>query len=152
VSEQVAPAAAPPALGPFEVTAAVLSVDQLVAEVATPAAGAVVTFAGLVRDHHQGRRVVALEYEAYPELAARELQALSAAVAAKYALQGIGIRHRTGRLAIGEISVVIAVAAPHRAAAFAACAEALDLLKATVPVWKKEWYADGSSWLGQAAG
>jgi molybdopterin synthase catalytic subunit len=141
-----------PALGPFEITAAPLSVDQLAAEVQTPADGAVVTFVGLVRDNHQGKRVVALEYEAYPELAERELRALSEDIAAKYGLHGIGIRHRTGRLAIGEISVVIAVAAPHRAEAFAACAEALDRFKATVPVWKKEWYEDGSTWLGQAAG
>lgn len=141
-----------PALGPFEVTAAPLSVDQLTAEVQTPADGAVVTFVGLVRDNHAGRRVVALEYEAYPELAERELRALGEAVAAQYGLHGIGIRHRTGRLAVGEISVVIAVAAPHRAAAFAACADALERLKATVPVWKKEWYDDGSAWIGQGAG
>jgi molybdopterin synthase catalytic subunit len=141
-----------PRLGPFAVTADPLSVDQLTAEVQTPADGAVVTFVGLVRDNNRARPVVALEYEAYPELAERELRALSEAVAAKYGLHGIGIRHRTGRLAIGEISVVIAVAAPHRAEAFAACAEALDRLKATVPVWKKEWYADGSAWIGQGAG
>ena len=86
-------------LGPFEITAAPLSVDQLVAEVQTPADGAVVTFVGLVRDNNHDRRVVALEYEAYPELAERELQALSEAVAAKYGLHGI------------------AHPAPHRAAA-----------------------------------
>ena len=142
----------PPALGPFEITADPLSVDELTAEVQTAADGAVVTFVGLVRDHNAGRRVVALEYEAYPELAEQELRALGADVAAKYGLHGIGIRHRTGRLAIGTISVVIAVAAPHRAEAFAACAEALERLKATVPVWKKEWYEDGSSWIGQGAG
>lgn len=146
------PAAAGPALGPFEVTDAPLSLDRLVAEVGTNADGAVVTFVGLVRDNHLGRQVVALEYEAYPDLAEHEMRALSEDVAAKYGLHGIGIRHRTGRLAIGEISVVIAVAAPHRAEAFAACAEALDRLKATVPVWKKEWYDDGSAWIGQGAG
>ncbi len=141
-----------PAFGPFEVTADPLSADQLAAAVQTAAAGAVVTFIGLVRDNHQGKRVVALEYEAYPELAVREMRALSEAVAAQYGLHGIGIRHRTGRLAVGEVSVIIAVAAAHRAEAFAACADALDRLKATVPVWKKEWYSDGSAWIGQAAG
>jgi molybdopterin synthase catalytic subunit len=148
------PAATPRSatLGPFEITPAPLSIDQLTAEVQSPADGAVVTFVGLVRDHHLGRRVIALEYEAYPELAEREMRALGEEVAARHGLHGIGIRHRTGRLAIGEISVIIAVAAPHRAAAFAACAEALDRLKATVPVWKKEWYEDGSAWIGQAAG
>jgi molybdopterin synthase catalytic subunit len=146
------PSSSGPVLGPFEITAAPLSVDQLVAEVQTPADGAVVTFVGLVRDNNHDRRVVALEYEAYPELAERELRALSEAVATKYGLHGIGIRHRTGRLLIGEISVIIAVAAPHRAEGFAACAEALDRLKATVPVWKKEWYDDGSAWIGQGAG
>ncbi len=142
----------PSAFGPFEVTADPLSVDQLAAEVQTAADGAVVTFIGLVRDNHQGKQVIALEYEAYPELAVREMRALGEAVAAQHGLHGIGIRHRTGRLAVGEVSVVIAVAAPHRAAAFAACADALDRLKATVPVWKKEWYTDGSAWIGQAAG
>lgn len=141
-----------PALGPFEITAAPLSVDRIAAEVATPADGAVVTFVGRVRDNHLGQRVVALEYEAYPELAERELRVLSAEIAAKHGLHGIGIRHRTGRLAVGEVSVVIAVAAAHRGAAFAACAEALERLKATVPVWKKEWYEDGSAWIGQGAG
>ncbi|HUS16315.1 MAG TPA: molybdenum cofactor biosynthesis protein MoaE, partial [Chloroflexia bacterium] len=93
------------AFGPFDITADPLSVDQLCAEVQTPGDGAVVTFVGLVRDNHQGKAVVALEYEAYPELAEQELRALSTDIAAKYGLHGIGIRHRTGRLAIGEVSV-----------------------------------------------
>ncbi len=141
-----------PALGPFEVTPEPLSADRLAAEVGTPADGAVVTFIGLVRDNHLGKGVVALEYEAYPALAEREMAVIGAEVAARHGLHGIGIRHRTGRLAVGEVSVIIAVAAAHRAEAFAACAEALDRLKATVPVWKKEWYADGSAWIGQGAG
>ena len=149
MSDPIAPA---PVYGPFEVTADPLSADQLTAEVQTTADGAVVLFIGLVRDNHQGKTVVALEYEAYPELAVREMRALSEAIAAEYGLHGIGIRHRTGRLAVGEVSVIIAVAAAHRAEAFAACAEALDRLKATVPVWKKEWYTDGSAWIGQGAG
>lgn len=138
--------------GPFEITTAPLSGDDLVARVETPAAGAVVTFVGLVRDNHAGRAVVALEYEAYPEMAEAELRALSLAVAAEYDLHGIAIRHRVGKLAVGETSVVIAVAAAHRGAAFAACAEALERLKRTVPIWKKEYYADGATWLGQGGG
>ena len=88
--------------------------------------------------------MVALEYEAYPELAERELRALSEAVPRSTACTASPSGTAPGKLAVGEISVVIAVAAPHRAEAFAACAEALDRLKATVPVWKKEWYDDGA--------
>src|SRR5439155_14713758 len=99
-----------------------------------------------------GRQVVTLEYEAYAEMAAAELQALGEAVAAQYGLHGIAIRHRIGALQVGETSVVIAVASAHRAEAFAACAEALERLKKTVPIWKKEYYADGATWLGQGGG
>jgi molybdopterin synthase catalytic subunit len=95
---------------------------------------------------------VALEYEAYATMAEAELRALSLAVAEEYGLHGIAIRHRTGKLAVGETSVVIAVAAAHREAAFAACAEALEQLKRTVPIWKKEYYADGAVWVGQGGG
>jgi molybdopterin synthase catalytic subunit len=112
----------------------------------------VVTFVGIVRDNQDGRGVTALEYEAYAEMAEAEMRALSLAVAGEYGLHGIAIRHRVGKLAIGEISVVIAVAAAHREAAFAACAAALDRLKTQVPVWKKEYYAEGAVWLGQGAG
>lgn len=139
-------------MGPFDVTADPLSVDELVAAVQTDADGAVVTFVGLVRDNHQGKSVVSLEYEAFPELAEREMERLGLLVAEKYGLHGIAMRHRIGNLKIGEVSVIIAAASAHRAEAFAACSEALDLLKESVPVWKKEHYEDGSLWLGQAAG
>jgi molybdopterin synthase catalytic subunit len=144
--------AVPPAFGPFEITDAPLQVDELVARVGTPGDGAVVTFVGIVRDNQDGRGVTALEYEAYAEMAEAEMRALSLAVAGEYGLHGIAIRHRVGKLAIGEVSVVIAVAAAHREAAFAACAAALERLKTQVPVWKKEYYADGAVWLGQGAG
>ena len=146
------PAAPPAVFGPFEITAEPLQVDELVARVGTPGDGAVVTFVGIVRDNQDGRGVTALEYEAYAEMAEAEMRALSLVVAAEYGLHGIAIRHRVGKLAIGEISVVIAVAAAPREAAFAACAAALDRLKTQVPVWKKEYYADGAVWLGQGAG
>jgi molybdopterin synthase catalytic subunit len=154
-SETNSPPSAAPSplrLGPFEITTAPLNVDDLVAAVQTPADGAVVTFVGIVRDNQDAQRVVALEYEAYAEMATAELQALGEAIAGQFGLHGIAIRHRIGKLAVGETSVVIAVASAHRAAAFAACAEALERLKKTVPIWKKEYYEDGATWLGQGGG
>ncbi len=136
----------------FEITSDPLSVDELAAVVLTGGDGAVVTFAGTVRDNHLGKHVLALEYEAYPAMAESEMRQIGLQMIAKYGLHGIAMRHRTGKLSIGEISVIIAVSAPHRGEAFAACSEALDLLKATVPVWKKEHFEDGEVWVGQGAG
>ena len=136
----------------FVITPDPLDVDALVAAVNVPAAGAVVTFIGLVRDNQDGRAVLALEYEAYPAMAEKELAALGAAVTAQFGLHAIAIHHRVGKLAVGEISVVIAVAGAHRGETFAACAEALEQLKQHVPIWKKEYYADGATWLGQGGG
>lgn len=136
----------------FEVTAEPLSVDSLVDAVLTGADGAVVTFVGTVRDNHHGRAVLALEYEAYGEMAVSEMKRIGVQMIERHGLHGIAMRHRTGKLSIGEISVVIAASAPHRQAAFAACSEALDMLKATVPVWKKEYFEDGEIWVGQGAG
>ena len=136
----------------FEVTAESLSVDRLVESVLTDRDGAVVTFVGTVRDNHQGRRVIALEYEAYGEMAVSEMRRIGIEMIRRHGLHGIAMRHRTGNLNIGETSVIIAVSAPHRQAAFAACSEALDMLKATVPVWKKEYFEDGEVWVGQGAG
>jgi molybdopterin synthase catalytic subunit len=136
----------------FEVTDQPLSVDDLVEVVLTEGDGAVVTFVGTVRDNTNGRKVVALEYEAYAEMAEAEMHRIGVEVMEKWKLHGIAMRHRTGKLSIGEISVVIATSAPHREAAFEACSEALDLLKARVPVWKKEYFEDGEVWVGQGAG
>jgi molybdopterin synthase catalytic subunit len=136
----------------FEVTPEPLGAGDLVGVVLTAGDGAVVTFVGTVRDNHMGRAVVALEYEAYPEMAEAEMRRIGVEMLAKWGLHGIAMRHRTGRLDIGEISVVIAASAPHRQAAFAACSEALDMLKATVPVWKKEFFEDGEVWSGVGAG
>jgi molybdopterin synthase catalytic subunit len=111
-----------------------------------------VVFAGLVRDNSQGRKVIALEYEAYPEMAEAEMERIGLQMVEKWGLHGIAMRHRTGKLAIGEASVLIAVSAPHRREAFEACSEALDMLKATVPVWKKEYFEDGTVWVGMGAG
>jgi molybdopterin synthase catalytic subunit len=136
----------------FEVTAEPVSVDALVQAVLTDGDGAVVTFVGTVRDNTGGRRVIALEYEAYGEMAVSEMRLIGEEMLRKYGLHGIAMRHRTGKLQIGEISVVIAASSSHRAEAFAACSEALDLLKERVPVWKKEYFEDGEVWVGQGAG
>jgi molybdopterin synthase catalytic subunit len=136
----------------FEVTGEPLSVDSLVDVVLTGADGAVVTFVGTVRDNHHGKKVLALEYEAYGGMAESEMKRIGIEVIRRHGLHGIAMRHRTGKLAVGETSVIIAVSSPHRQAAFAACSEALDMLKATVPVWKKEYFEDGEVWVGQGAG
>jgi molybdopterin synthase catalytic subunit len=136
----------------FEVTSEPLSVDELVQAVLTEGDGAVVTFVGTVRDNTDGRRVIALEYEAYGEMAVSEMRLIGVEMLRKHGLHGIAMRHRTGKLQIGEISVVIAASSSHRAEAFAACSEALDLLKERVPVWKKEYFEDGEVWVGQGAG
>lgn len=136
----------------FEVTADPLLVDDLVRVVLTDGDGAVVTFVGTVRDHHLGRRVLALEYESYPDMAVAEMRRIGCEMIRKWGLNGIAIRHRTGKLNVGEISVVIAASSPHRREAFEACSEALDMLKETVPVWKKEYFEDGETWVGQGAG
>lgn len=136
----------------FEITSEPLSVDDLVGAALTPADGAVVAFVGTVRDNNEGRSVVALEYEAYAEMAIAEMERIGMEMVEKWGLHGIAMRHRVGRLSIGETSVVIAASSPHRREAFEACSEALDLLKERVPVWKKEYYADGTQWIGQGAG
>ena len=136
----------------FEVTDRPLSVDALVDVVLTGGDGAVVTFVGTVRDNHQGKKVLALEYEAYGGMAESEMKRIGIEMIRRHGLHGIAMCHRTGKLAVGETSVIIAVSAPHRQAAFAACSEALDMLKATVPVWKKEYFEDGEVWVGQGAG
>ena len=136
----------------FEVTTEPLSVDALVQAVLTDGDGAVVTFVGTVRDNTDGRPVIALEYEAYGEMAVSEMRLIGKEMLRKHGLHGIAMRHRTGKLQVGEISVVIAASSSHRAEAFAACSEALDLLKERVPVWKKEYFEDGEVWVGQGAG
>jgi len=110
-------------------------------------AGGVVTFAGRVRAHARGRIVTALEYEAYPEMAEAVFARIGDDAVERFGITGISIHHRTGTLAVGETSVVIAVAAPHRAAAFEACRFAIDRLKQIAPIWKKEHYEDGAVWV-----
>lgn len=138
-------------IGPFRVQAAPLDPGAVEAVVATDGAGAIVTFIGTVRDQARGRAVVALEYEAYPEAAEKMLRRLGEEIEERWGIDRVAIVHRTGRLAVGEASVVIAVASPHRGEAFAACQYAIDRLKQIVPIWKKEEYGDGTAWIGSEA-
>lgn len=114
-------------------------------------AGGVVSFVGNVRDHARGRSIQYLEYEAYPEMAEREMQKISDAAAERWPGTRVAIAHRTGHLEIGAAAVVIVAAAPHRAEAFEACRFAIDTLKQTVPIWKKEVATDGEYWVDDHA-
>ena len=134
----------------FRVTTEPLSVQQVNDLVKRPTDGAVVTFDGVVRNNFDGRPVAYVEYEAYAAMAEKKLAEIGAEVQQKFAVGEIAMMHRIGRLDIGESSIVIAVAAPHRHAAFEACAYAMDRVKAEVPVWKKEFFADGAvHWVNQ---
>ena len=137
--------------GDFRLFAEPLSVDAAVAEVRDDAAGAIATFIGTTRAQSRGRDVVHLEYEAYEGMAEEVMADLAAQLARRHELCKVAIHHRTGRVEIGETSVVIAVSAPHRAAALDACHEAIDELKVTVPLWKKETYVGGEEWIGQGS-
>ena len=114
---------------------------------ATPPDGAVCLFVGTVRNENRGRAVLRLEYEAYEDMALPLMAEIAAETARRFPVTDVRLVHRLGRLEIGEASVVVAVASPHRAEVFAACRFAIDALKAQVPIWKKELYADGSEWL-----
>lgn len=118
----------------------------LVEQLRKPGDGAVVTFDGCVRDHSHGRRTLYLEYEAYESMALAKMAEIAADMHNKFAVDGVAIVHRLGRLEIGETSVFIAVSSPHRPAAFEACRYAIDTLKKTVPIWKKEYFEDGAVW------
>ena len=137
--------------GAFRVTDEPLSLDAVVAEVADERAGAVATFTGTVRRQSRGREVTRLEYEAYAEMAEDVMAELAADLLERYELCAIAIHHRVGTLGIGEASVVIAVSAPHRRDALAACKNAIDRLKETVPLWKKEVYEGGEEWIGRGS-
>ena len=137
--------------GDFKLSGDPLSVDATVAEVRDAAAGAIATFIGTTRAHSRGRDVLHLEYEAYEGMAEQVMADLAADLTRRHELCKVAIHHRVGRVDIGETSVVIAVSAPHRAAALAACHEAIDELKVSVPLWKKETYEGGEEWIGQGS-
>jgi molybdopterin synthase catalytic subunit/molybdopterin converting factor small subunit len=137
--------------GSFRITEEPLSLDAVVGEVADESAGAVATFLGTVRRESRGRTVLYLEYEAYAEMAEGVMAQIAADLEHRYDLWAVAIHHRIGRVEIGEPSVAIAVSAPHRQDALAACKEAIDTLKQTVPLWKKEVYEGGEEWLGRGS-
>jgi len=137
--------------GAFLLSAEPLDLRAAVAEVESADAGAVATFVGTVRRRSRGRTVLHLEYEAYEEMAEQMLHALGAELKARHELSEIAIHHRVGRVEIGEPSVVIAVSAAHRAPALEACREAIDTLKETIPLWKKEVYEGGAEWIGKGS-
>ncbi|HEY2072414.1 MAG TPA: molybdenum cofactor biosynthesis protein MoaE [Gaiellaceae bacterium] len=137
--------------GAFVLSAEPLDVARVTAEASSDDAGAIATFVGTVRRQSRGREVVRLEYEAFAEMAEPMLRRLADELTAKHGLCEVAIHHRIGPVDIGEASVVIAVSAPHRAAALDACHEAIDTLKETIPLWKKEIYADGEEWIGRGS-
>ena len=137
--------------GAFLLSDEPLSLERVVDEVRDDRAGAIATFTGTTRLQSRGRDVVHLDYEAYEGMAERVMEEIAAELRARYELCSIAIHHRTGRVAIGETSVVIAVSAPHRGDALAACKDAIDRLKEQVPLWKKEVYAGGEEWIGRGS-
>jgi molybdopterin synthase catalytic subunit len=137
--------------GSFRLSAEPLSLDAVVDEVRSDRAGAIATFVGTTRVESRGRTVEHLDYEAYEGMAEQMMAAIAAALKERYDVCEIAIHHRTGRVEIGDASVVIAVSAPHRQDALAACKDAIDTLKQQVPLWKKEVYEGGEEWIGRGS-
>ncbi len=137
--------------GAFRLSEEPLSLEAVVEEAASDEAGAVATFVGTTRIHSRGRTVTHLEYEAYEGMAEQVMAAIAEELKARYELCEVAIHHRIGRVGIGDRSVVIAVSAPHRGDALAACKDAIDTLKERVPLWKKEVYAGGEEWIGRGS-
>jgi molybdopterin synthase catalytic subunit len=131
----------------FAVLDGTLEEPAVTALVAEPGAGGVVTFVGRVRDNARGHAVDALEYQAYPEMAESVFAQIAAEAKERYAICDVAIHHRIGRLCVGEPSVIVAVAAPHRKAAFAGCEYVIDQLKRRAPIWKKEFGPGGAVWV-----
>ena len=136
----------------YRVTEKALNLQELVAFVGDPEAGAVATFIGTARNHNEGRKVISLEYEAYSEMAEKELAQLGQKAQKQWKLCRLAIVHRIGPVQIGEASVMIAVSAAHRQDAFAACRFAIEEIKKRVPIWKKEVFEGGEVWLGTQSG
>jgi molybdopterin synthase catalytic subunit len=132
--------------GKVEIVDAAIAADAIVAAMKGGADGAVCVFDGIVRDNTRGRRTLYLDYEAYREMALEQMRELAAEAVAKFGVRDVAMVHRLGRLTVGETSVLIVVASAHRAAAFDACRWLIDSLKKTVPIWKKETFADGAVW------
>lgn len=125
-----------------------IDIDALATRVARPSDGAVVTFAGVVRNHHDGKSVESIDYQAYASMAEKEISRVVATVAAEHPEVALSLVHRLGLLRVGETSIAIVCASAHRAAAFEACRKLIDRVKETVPIWKKERGPDGEAWVG----
>jgi len=136
----------------FRVTDQPLNLQELVDFVTDPEAGAIATFIGTTRNNNEGRKVMALDYDAYPEMAEKELRRIGADAKNKWPLCRMAIAHRIGPVQITQASVMIAVSSAHREAAFAACRFAIEEIKKTVPIWKKELYEGGELWIGTQSG
>lgn len=136
----------------FRVTQKAIDLRELVEFVTDPEAGAIVTFIGTARDNNEGRRVIALDYEAYPEMAEKELARLGEEAKKRWSIQRMAIVHRIGPVQITEPSVIIAVSAAHRHDAFEAGRFAIEEIKKSVPIWKKEVFEGGEVWIGTQSG
>jgi molybdopterin synthase catalytic subunit len=132
--------------GRVEITDAPIAAEAIVAGTKTGGDGAVCVFDGIVRDNTRGRKTLYLDYEAYREMALEQMRRLGAEAVERFAVRDVAMVHRLGRLVVGETSVLIVVASSHRGAAFDACRWLIDTLKKTVPIWKKETFADGAVW------
>jgi molybdopterin synthase catalytic subunit len=137
--------------GAFRLTAGPVNLTAVIVEVVDEQAGAIATFVGTVRAQSRGREVIALEYEAYEDMAEQVMAEIAGEVEERYDLCKVAISHRTGRVEVGGTSVAIAVSAPHRQDALAACADVIEALKARVPLWKKELYEGGEEWIGRGS-
>jgi molybdopterin synthase catalytic subunit len=131
----------------IEITAGPLSPEPFLQHVRRDDSGAVALFLGVVRDNNLGRRVLYLEYDAYPEMAERKLREVAEEALARWPITDVAIAHRTGRLEIGETSLLVAVSSPHRHDAFAACHHIVNRIKEIVPIWKKEVWEGGEAWI-----
>jgi molybdopterin converting factor subunit 1 len=136
----------------IEITEEPLDARRLEAAVAHPGAGAICSFTGVVRDFSRGESVTHLEYEAYSGMAERQMEKIAAEISERWPGARVAMAHRTGRLEIGEASVVVSTSAPHRAEAIAACKWGIDRLKESVPIWKKEFAASGATWIEESGG
>lgn len=134
-------------MGRFLLTSAPLDERVTAQQLQSARAGAIVTFAGRVRDHARGHSVIKLEYEAYAEMAERVFAQIASEARAQFGVEDIAVHHRSGTLAVGEVSVVVAVAAAHRGQALDACRYVIDNLKQRAPIWKKEHGPDGAVWV-----
>lgn len=131
----------------FKVTTEPLSLDEAYSAVRRDDCGAVALFVGTVRNHHEGKQVTRISYSAFQEMAVKEFAAIAAEATARWKAGSVYIAHRTGTLAIGDASVVIAVSAVHRAEAIEACRHAIEALKKMAPIWKEEFYETGKAWI-----